>query len=406
VWPQITQDNRIHVHPISEPWKPPQGYPRWLFLLWAPFKVLFQLIQLLWMLLFIVPKPTYLMVQNPPAIPTLLVAQLVAQLRSSKLIIDWHNFGYSILALAHNEDSWVVKLARWFEMRMGRHAYLHVTVTKAMKKELVHSWHIVGKSVVLYDHAPGHFRHLDTQETHAFLQRLTATPITAPNNKVTKKHLIYKALQDPTPTKTFLTEQYGQQVKFLKDRAALIVSSTSWTADEDFGILLDALIYYDKLAKVSTNNLPTVVCMITGRGPLKNMYEQVVANLQLTKVFISTVWLASDDYPLLLGSADLGVCLHKSSSGLDLPMKVVDMYGCGLPVLAYDYECIQELVKPDKTGLLFTDYKQLAHHLQTLLKGFPTQQQRLLQMRQEVVKEHGKSWNDNWNKHLKPLITI
>ena len=127
-------------------------------------------------------------------------------------------------------------------------------------------------------------------------------------------------------------------VKLRPDRPALIVSSTSWTLDEDFGVLLDALKIYETTARVS-HHLPKVIVIVTGRGPLQSAFLAQIAELESSwqYVRVRTTWLASEDYPKLLGAADLGVSLHWSSSGLDLPMKIVDMFGAGLPVLSRDF---------------------------------------------------------------------
>lgn len=81
------------------------------------------------------------------------------------------------------------------------------------------------------------------------------------------------------------------------------------------------------------DSLPSLLVVMTGRGPLLAEYQARLRRLPLRRCAVRTAWLAPGDYPLLLGAADVGVCLHTSSSGLDLPMKVVPLAPCCACVL-------------------------------------------------------------------------
>ena len=73
-----------------------------------------------------------------------------------------------------------------------------------------------------------------------------------------------------------------------------------------------------------------------------------------------------------LGGADVGLCLHRSSSGVDIPMKVADLFGAGVPVCALDYgACLAERVRHADNGLLFSNGRQLADLMFELFETFP-----------------------------------
>lgn len=79
-------------------------------------------------------------------------------------------------------------------------------------------------------------------------------------------------------------------------------------------------------AKLRPEALPRVLFLVTGKGPQREAFRQRMRGMDLRRVAFRTLWLEAADYPLLLGSCDLGVCLHTSSSGVDLPMKVTQQH--------------------------------------------------------------------------------
>ena len=102
------------------------------------------------------------------------------------------------------------------------------------------------------------------------------------------------------------------------DRPALLLSSTSWTPDEDFSILLEALCLYEKRVTELTSSqltshggLPKLLVIVTGKGPLKEQYMEEVGKLQKSWKWVRCIslWLEAEDYPMLLGALKFIICI-------------------------------------------------------------------------------------------------
>lgn len=333
--PELLEDANIKIYPLPPP-------PRFLntstplgFVIFAPFKGFFQFTSLLYLLLYIIPpSATHIFLQNPPAIPTLLVAQCVGRLRRFKVVIDWHNFGWSVLRMKIGEHP-IVWFSKFYEKILGRGAYAHFAVTNAMTKILKDTMGIRGPIQTLYDRPPTHFTPLDARTQKEFLEShaTTAPHAEAIENGSTK----------------------------------LLISSTSWTADEDFSLLLTALMSYDRHASganfLKHGSVPSILAIITGKGPLRDGYMATIEKLEFQCVTVESVWLEAEDYPKMIACADLGVSLHTSTSGVDLPMKIVDLFGVGVPVAAYGFVALGELVKDGENGVVFRDGEGLGEAL-------------------------------------------
>src|SRR5690606_4280381 len=106
-----------------------------------------------------------------------------------------------------------------------------------------------------------------------------------------------------------------------------------------------------------------LVVLVTGRGPLREQYEPRLTARTGRHVHARPIWLSDEDYAGVVGCADLGISVHRSASGLDLPMKIADLFGGSTPVAALDYPCLHEMVRDGENGLLFRTSDELAQQM-------------------------------------------
>jgi beta-1,4-mannosyltransferase len=304
-----------------------------------------------------------LLVQTPPAVPTLALALLAARARGARLVLDWHNLGHTMLALRLGRGHPAVRLMRRVEEALGRRADAHLCVSDALRRRLLDR---------------------GMRDVTVFRDRPAAAFAPLPP-------------ADRAEVRRWLGAEVG--AAGAADGGALVVSPTSWTADEDFDLLLEALPRCDQSVGVP------VLLLLTGDGPRRAAFQARARALALRRIVVRTHWLAAEQYPRVLGAADLGLCLHRSSSGLDLPMKALDMLGAGIPPLALDYgPCLREALRDGENAVLFDDALTLAARLGEVLEGFPAHAALLARLRRGVASSRGPTWEQAWLAEAAPVL--
>ena len=313
------------------------------------------------------PKPDLILVQNPPAVPTLGVAWLAARMRGARLVIDWHNLSHTILAVPLGEQHRAVRSLARSEKRWAHRADGHLAVSQALADWLQREWRVT--ATVVYDRPAAFFAKPSLEAASDLWHRLARDLNLGPR------------------------------------RIPLVVCPTSWTPDEDFDLLLEALERTErKLAALpgqggrepgTTGS--DIAVLLTGRGQLKAEFEKRLSRRAFTRLAVRTAWLEPSDYPVLVGMADAGLCLHQSSSGLDLPMKLADFRGVAVPVCAYDYApVLSEVVTPGHEGVTFREPGELASVLLALASADLSSVPKFAAARTWLAANPAERWDDHW----------
>jgi beta-1,4-mannosyltransferase len=370
---EFTEHRALTVHAISRlgsaRWR---RLPRPLFIAAATLRSLWLMFRIGWLLLGSLPRPHAILVQNPPALPAAALAVVAAKLRRATLIIDWHNLSTAILGLRVGSDHFLVPAMERVERWLARQAEGNLCVSEALRRRVQTSLRR-GACLVLHDRPLRRPMPISDSERVSILCRVS----------------------EALGAETGITGQPAPVV---------MVSSTSWSQDEDLSMLLDALVTLVESKAERSAVIPPLALIVTGLGPGRAEFEARARGLARPGLRIATGWLADGLYRDLLRAAHLGISMHRSASGVDLPMKIVDMIEAGLPVLAYDYApCLAELLPRERAAGLFTTPKELAEHLEALLQDYP-QLSGIARIRAAMPELASPGWAEEWRRVALPVF--
>lgn len=290
----------------------------------------------------------------PPIVPAATI--LKSWRPRPRLFVDWHNTGSSRMVAKYGIAHPLTLFYRWLENRPWPRNTVHFAVSKALADHL--------------------------------------TPRVAPGGRIITLHDLPVAATPCKPvSKNMWAQKWGSLLDGLNPNALWIACPTGWNDEERPEWILERLREFTRALPEKSRPLQIIM---TGVGPRRPSLSRCEGPGGRVAALLG--WLPLKAYHALLACSDAGLCLHTSTSGLDLPMKLADMRGAQLRACIFRYSgVLNEVYQEPQNGYFFDSPEDLPECLIRLLSELPAASQAPTQ----IV----ETWDEAWKKQVSPLLS-
>ena len=191
----------------------------------------------------------------------------------------------------------------------------------------------------------------------------------------------------PTPTTSEAIRDSG---------VPLVVCPTSWGADEDFDLFARSA-RARGLHPGQRSEVRQALRAPHRNRELRGAFEARLARRQFTHI---AVRVATIDSHAAIAKADIGLCLHQSASGLDLPLVLSDLRAAGVPACVYDYApVLTEVLTDGREGVRFGEPGELMALLVAVATN-DSSDSPLARSRAWLAAHPAETWEDQWQKTM------